>query len=124
MQMKSYSGILLSATLVSLMLSCSSPKAEEEEAEIIASDTVRTEVVEPLKIMTVEGKVKGVTQGKDGYTAEIQTSGGEPYFLTISIPNLKDPKQYKTLKTGDAIKVSGESWKLEMDNYITVREIL
>lgn len=122
--MKSLTGITLSLAFASILLSCNPPKTEETEAEMIVADTLKEEVPQPVKILTVEGKVKGVTQGKDGYTAEILTNANESYFLTISIPNLKDPKQYKAVKAGDHVKVSGESWKLEMDNYITVREIL
>ncbi len=105
-------------------LSCNEPKTEEEEVELMTDTTTVHEAVQPVKIISVEGKVTSINLGKDGYTAEIKTDGGETYFLTVSIPNLNVPAQYKSFKTGDKVKVKGESWKLEMDNYITVREIL
>jgi hypothetical protein len=76
------------------------------------------------KAIIAEGEVLQVKQGKDGYTAELKSSIGEIYFVTISRSNLKNPAQYKTVAVGEKLKVSGDLWKMESVNQITVREIL
>lgn len=92
------------------------------ESKSTTSATNETEKVMSTK--TVEGKVTEIQNGKDGYTAKVQVSKKQVYFVTISRSNLKNPAQYKSVAVGDALKVSGDSWKLKNDNYITVREIL
>ena len=75
------------------------------------------------KDITVTGKVTEIFHGKDGYTAKIQTSGGNIYSATISVPNLDDPKQYRVAKVGDRITVKGEATQLEDDMLIRVDEL-
>ena len=71
----------------------------------------------------IEGKVLEVQNGKDGYTAKIETANKEIFFATISHSNLKDHTQYKTVTVGESLKVTGDFWKAESENHITVREI-
>ncbi|RKS23403.1 hypothetical protein CLV94_2311 [Flavobacterium endophyticum] len=78
---------------------------------------------EKVETVAVQGKVGEINKGKDGYTAILTTDDGKIYYATISIPNLKDPKQYRSVQIGETIKVKGDSWKMEDDNYITVREL-
>lgn len=84
-----------------------------EEAQEVRADVM----------VTVDGKVTGITQGKDGQTAELTDDSGKKYYATISIPNLKDPKEYRAVKVGDRIIVKGESWKMEDGLHIKVTEI-
>ena len=72
---------------------------------------------------TVEGKVVEIQNGKDGYTAKIETAEKEVYFVTISHSNLTDHAQYKSVKVGDTLKVTGDFWEMEGKNQITVRAI-
>ncbi|RRJ88878.1 hypothetical protein [Flavobacterium macacae] len=109
--------------------SCNSNKkatVTEDGTEVVKvrmpDETPESKAEEKDSVATVEGEVKEINQGKDGYTAILTTEGGI-YYVTISIPNLKDPKQYRVVKIGETIKVSGDSWKMEEDNYITVREL-
>lgn len=111
------------------MASCNSNKkatVTEDGTEVVKvrmpEETPESKAEEKASVITVQGEVKEINQGKDGYTA-ILTSEDGIYFATISIPNLKDPKQYRAVKIGETIKVSGDSWKMEEDNYITVREL-
>lgn len=90
---------------------------EEEVADKSAQLTEGTDI-------TVEGKITEINNGKDGYTAKIYMASGEVYFATISIPNLKDPKQYKKFNVGDVIKVKGKTFKIEEDTMIKVEELL
>lgn len=71
-------------------------------------------------IVTVTGKVLEINQGKDGYTAKLYSTAGPEYFATISIPNMDDPKQYRAVKEGDLITVSGEPFMVGEENYIKV----
>jgi hypothetical protein len=101
-----------------LMASC----AQNKNISVTNSPVSQTE--NTIQIKTIEGEVLEITQGKDGYTAKINTLKNESYFITISRANLKDPTEYKTINIGQEIKVTGDFWKMENENHITVREIL
>ena len=73
--------------------------------------------------ITVKGKVTGITNGKDGYTAQIKDDSGKLYFATISIPNLDDAKQYRQVKEGESITVTGETWEMGEEEHIKVAEL-
>ena len=136
--------IILGALAMAVMfVSCNEEKREEAKAtasEVIdetgeALDTaaakidtiagkVKHEVGDAMtKDITVTGKVTEIIHGKDGYTAKIQTSGGNIYSATISVPNLDNPKQYRVAKVGDQITVKGEATQLEDDMLIRVDEL-
>lgn len=76
-----------------------------------------------LVLKTIEGKVLEIYDGKDGYTAKIETAQKKIYFAIISYANLKDSNQFKSVTTGDMLKVTGDFWKIEGQNQITVRTI-
>jgi RecJ-like exonuclease len=71
----------------------------------------------------VTGLVKEINKGKDGYTAKLYSESGKLYSATISIPNMKDPKQYRSVNVGDKISVKGEVTNLETEAIIVVREL-
>ena len=125
---KVYRSLILVVAMAA-MASCNSNKkaaVSEDGTEVVKvrtpEETVASQEEEKDSIISVEGKVSEINNGKDGYTAILSTEDGI-YFATISIPNLKDPKQYRAVKIGETIKVTGDSWKMESDNYITVREL-
>lgn len=110
--------------------SCNSNKKvtiKEDGTEVVkirtpeATESSKEE--EKVETVAVSGKVNEINKGKDGYTAILTAEDGKIYYATISIPNLKDPKQYRSVQIGETIKVKGDSWKMEDDNYITVREL-
>ena len=106
--------------------SCNTNKnapTKEENIEVVKTQTTEKADEEQESTISMEGKVQEINKGKDGYTAILDTKQGV-YYATISIPNLKDPKQYRAVEIGETIKVTGDSWKMENDNYITVRELL
>lgn len=80
-------------------------------------------VAEAAPRIKVSGKVTQVSNGKDGYTARLNSGEGKTYFATISIPNLEDPDQYRQVKLGDSITVAGENWKMKDEEHITVKEL-
>jgi len=88
----------------------------------VAIDNDREETdVNAGKELTVTGTVTAINRGKDGYTATLKTTDDKMYLATISIPNLDDPKQYRSAAIGDVITVTGESFPIENDMAIRVR---
>jgi hypothetical protein len=73
---------------------------------------------------TISGKVESIENGKDGYTAKINTDKNEVYFATVSIVNVGGPQNYKRFKEGDEVSVKGEIWKTDIEKHITVKEIV
>ena len=71
---------------------------------------------------TISGKVESIENGKDGYTAKINTDKNEVYFATVSIVNVGGPQNYKRFKEGDEVSVKGEIWKTDTEKHITVKE--
>lgn len=78
----------------------------------------------PNTIKAVNGRVQEIQLGKDGYTALIKTAQNEIFYATISHSNLENPEEYKKVNVGDKLNVSGDFWKMEKENHITVRSIL
>ena len=111
--------------LISLM-SCTNKIEEQKEIikEVeVKTDTISAKTPKEEVQKTVEGVVTNINQGKDGYTATLETSTKEEYFVTISHSNLTNHEQYKSVKVGDNLKVTGDFWKMEDKNQITVRVI-
>lgn len=137
MNTKVLSLALLGAVLSFTACKKETPKEEDAVVEITDSTVVvmpvvdstdpATEIAKPTvtetKTITVTGKVAEVNKGKDGYTAKINRTDGPSYFATISIPNLKDAKQYRIVKIGDKITVKGEPTNIEEDVLIKVTEL-
>lgn len=95
----------------------------KDNQEIVATDSVVEPETPEVETKTVEGKVVEITPGKDGYTAKLETAEKEHYYVTISHPNLTNHEQYKSVKVGEMLKVTGDFWKMEDKNQITVRVI-
>ncbi len=108
---------------------CNSYNQDQQAEKVTASatseaDTAQAKPIEaPANEMkTIEGVVKSTVSGKDGYTAEIETQDGI-YRATISRANLSDPKQYRNFNTNEIVKLTGDSWMMEQQKQLTVREI-
>lgn len=120
--------IFLKITVVFSILavcSCNQKKATENLSTGIEKTESTAVEVDSDKVLTktIEGNVVQINNGKDGYTAKIKTNDDGFYFVTISHSNLKDASQYKTVKQGDFLKVTGDYWKMQDENQITVRSI-
>ncbi|WP_159799349.1 hypothetical protein [Flavobacterium sp. MK4S-17] len=127
-------GCLLTITAVT---GCKEKKEEgltEQKDTIVQKDTVavdNTEVEVPevvsqpasIEDTVLKGRVTDIQRGKDGYTAKIKTREGIIYFATISIPNLDSPKQFREVKVGEDIEVSGEFWQMGKEQHIKVTEL-
>lgn len=77
------------------------------------------------KNFTTKGKVIAIQNEEDGYEAQIQTNDEEAtvFYAIISIANMKDRKDYKRVKVGDTVKVTGELWELQNKPRISVRKV-
>ena len=115
--------VLVAAIAVSGCNSNKQATIKEDGTEVVKIRTQEEGKEEKNDTIAVQGKVNEINKGKDGYTAILTAEDGKIYYATISIPNLKDPKQYRTVAIGETIKIKGNSWKMEDDNYITVREL-
>lgn len=131
--------LFISAITVLLTTACKNKEAEEklenEPASMELKDTVSTDNTEvataetPMETpadgdsITVTGKVIKINVGKDGYTATITTEEEKEYSATVSLSNLKEPKQYRTVSEGDIITVTGIVTNLESDVLIKVEEL-
>lgn len=124
-----YRNLFILATFVTLASCNSNKKAaiKDDGAEVVKvrtpEESEASKEEEKVDTISVQGKVNEINRGKDGYTAILTAEDGAIYYATISIPNLKDPKQYRSVAIGETIKVKGDSWKMEGDSYITVREL-
>jgi len=115
--------LFIAAGIAMLTLSSCKDKAAEEniandnastEVDATAIDTVAVaqpeDVTAENEIKSVKGDVTEIVNGKDGYTATIKDMDGDLFDVVISIPNLKDPKQFRRVNVGQRIKVTGEHY--------------
>ena len=118
--------ILIGFACMLTIIACNETKkmnTPESETIAPAADTVKPLAADTVKPISITGKVQEIQNGKDGYTAKVNTAENEIYFATISIPNMKDPKDYKRVAVGDSINITGEFWKTETESHITVRSM-
>jgi hypothetical protein len=106
-----------------LITFCGCNQKADGETKQETEQTVETPEPHELIQKTVEGTVVEINNGKDGYTAKLETAEKEFYFVTISHANLRDVSQYKSVQIGDHLKVTGDLWQMEDANQITVRNI-
>ena len=91
------------------------------KAETVLSETRNTEKPKTKKI---EGTVKSIFHGKDGFVANIYTTENLIYVATVSRINLKDPSQYRNFNVNEVVTITGDLWTMNDEDQITVREIL
>jgi len=87
--------------------------ATETSADTISETTpAATDAPAEGQEISVKGEVSDITRGKDGYMATILGEEGKTYIVTVSIVNLKDPKQFKSVEKGQTIEATGEVFLL------------
>lgn len=136
--------ILAAAALALCLTGCNKKQAEGENPEELKSYTVKgnlppenapsdttqmapqpqapVDMAVPAEgeEVTLRGKVTEITPGKDGYMAKLKIAEGQFFTATISIPNMKNPKQYKKVNVGEMVTVTGSYFKLGKDNAVKV----
>jgi len=117
--------IIISFAFVASIAACNeTKKVNVPEPETATPSTPAPPAAEPQKeIVTVTGKVEEIVNGKDGYTAKITSADGI-YFITASIPNSIDPKNYRRVAVGETVTVKGEQWMQGTEKHIVVREFV
>ncbi|MBE9463173.1 hypothetical protein ACFP1I_27820 [Dyadobacter subterraneus] len=68
------------------------------------------------KIFSQKGTVQNIEYGKDGYTAYLKDKNGKDFDAVIS--RVRMEKDYKVLKVGDNVALSGDT--IHLDNKIRV----
>lgn len=104
---------------------CHSDRTGEKVNNASKTETALSEkkTITTPEIINIEGIVKTIFHGKDGYIANIHTNNNLIYFATISRSNLKDPQQYRQFKVNETVKLNGDHWKIDDEDQLTVREI-
>ena len=111
---------MLSAVIA---FSCNSNKTGDKDLRKIETVLAESKATPKPETRIIEGTVKNIFHGKDGYTATIYTKENTTYYATISHSNLKDPAQYRELKPNEVVKLNGDYWKIDDEDQLTVREI-
>ena len=83
--------------------------------------TIKSKSVESI---TINGTVKAITFGKDGYTAEVQTDTEGVYAALVSIVNMGGPENYKSCEVGDKVSFKGVPSVLGDAKTLMVKEII
>lgn len=90
--MKTLSISIISLLITLTFFSCSTSNDQENNSE---------------QIITISGAVRSIEDGKDGYTAKIETKDAQNYFALVSIVNLGGPDKFKRFKIGDQVTLTG-----------------
>jgi Bacterial SH3 domain len=72
----------------------------------------------------IYGTVKAITNGKDGYTAVVETDLRGNYDALVSISNVGGPDKYKSCKVGDKVNFKGVPSITTKAKRLMVKEIL
>lgn len=135
--------IILVASALFVLAACNKKQAESENPDNVKSYTVKgslpansvktdtiasssqpeqNDAMMPTEgeEVTPRGKVTEITQGKDGYMAKLKIAEGQFFTATVSIPNMKDPKQYKKVTVGEMVTVTGSYYKIGKDDAVKV----
>lgn len=100
-----------------LIISCTPQNGDKKEAA--------TEAITPSsKTTTITGLVQSITNGKDGYTAQVETKDSGTYNALVSIVNLGGPDNYVRFNIGDRVTLSGQASVLNGQEQLRVEKII
>jgi len=72
-------------------------------------------------LYNAKGTVEKIEMGKDGYTATLKGEDGKDFDALISVIRLQ--KKYQLLKTGDVVKLYGDTIHFDQKVRILVEKI-
>ncbi len=101
-----------------LTVSCATQTNEEQQVQEAA------ETNETNEVTTISGTVRAIENGKDGYTASVETANGETYNAVISIVNLGGPENFSRLKIGDKVRLQGLAFVVNETKQLVVDKII
>jgi hypothetical protein len=76
------------------------------------------------ELKTINGTVRAISFGKDGYTAEVQTDADGLFAALVSIANVGGKENYKSCAVGDKVTFKGTPSVLDGANLLMVKEII
>ncbi len=101
--------------VTNIALSCSGQKSNNQNAETTSQNA---------ETLTINGIVRDVAFGKDGYTAEVQTETSEVYAALVSIVNVGGREKYQACNVGDRVSLKGIPSVLGETKQLKVTEIV
>jgi hypothetical protein len=107
---------------LNLALSCSNDKPNTPTTGATAQNAAPSE--KSPESMTINGTVKAITFGKDGYTADVQTEKDGNYAALVSIVNVGGRENYKPCGMGDNVTFKGVPSVLGGVKQLMVKEII
>jgi hypothetical protein len=114
--------MLLLLAAINLTYSCSNQKDNNpnsnETTQNVVADEGNTETI------VINGTVKEIVFGKDGYTAQVATEKEGIYAALVSIVNVGGPANYKQCNIGDNVSFKGVPSTLGDAKQLMVKEIL
>lgn len=121
-QSKTLIKTFLLTTVMGLAFACSNNQNNTPSATTTPQTVAANEKsVDPI---IVNGTVKTVTFGKDGYSAEVQTAKEGIYAALVSITNVGGRENYKSCEVGDTVTFEGEFSVLENIRQVKVSKII
>ena len=108
--------------VMNLVFSCSDNKNNSPKTDAMAKNAAITE--KSADTLVINGMVKTITFGKDGYTADVQTDAEGIYAALVSIVNVGGRENYKECNVGDKVSFKGVPSVLADVKQLRVKEII
>ena len=93
------------------------PKTDASTPTVVMNET-------SADTITINGTIKTMTFGKDGYTADVQTESEGIYAALVSIVNVGGRENYKQCNIGDKVSFKGVPSVLGDVKQLMVKEII
>lgn len=113
---------LLLLFVMNLAVACSDTKNSHPGTEATAQNADNNPKSD--ESIVVNGMVKAIEFGKDGYTAEVQTEKEGNYAALVSIVNVGGQEHYKSCEVGDHVILKGVPAQLGDVKQLMVKEII
>lgn len=114
--------MLLLLAAINLSYSCSNKKNNNPNANETAQNVVANEG--NTETIVINGTVKEIAFGKDGYTAQVATEKEGIYAALVSIVNVGGRENYQQCNVGDKVSFKGIPSNLGDAKQLMVKEIL
>ncbi len=114
--------MLLLLAAINLSYSCSNKKNNNPNANETAQNAVANEG--NTETIVINGTVKEIAFGKDGYTAQVATEKEGIYAALVSIVNVGGRENYQQCNVGDKVSFKGIPSNLGDAKQLMVKEIL
>jgi hypothetical protein len=110
---------LMLLLVMNLTFSCSNNKNNIPKTDAISDNTAKS-----AESIIINGTVKAVSFGKDGYSADVQTDAEGVYAALVSIVNMGGRENYKSCDVGNKVSFKGVPSVLGDAKQLKVTEII